>query len=69
MTTGPGPELLLILSHDAGGGRVSVDINSFMEFDLSITRSLRKLVQSWPHKRLLNAAPDRISASPKRRPK
>jgi len=69
MTTGPGPELLLILSHDAGGGRISVDINSFVEFDLSITRSLRKLVQAWPHKRLLNAPPERMSASQKRRPK
>jgi hypothetical protein len=61
MTTGPGPELQLILAHDAGGGRVAVELNSFVEFDLTITRSLRKLVQNWPHKRPQGAAQGRIS--------
>jgi hypothetical protein len=69
MTTGPGPELLLIISQDATGGRISVDINSFVEFDLSVTRSLRKLVHAWPHKRPVNAASGRMSSSQKRRPK
>lgn len=69
MTTGPGPELQLVLSHDAGGGRIAVDINAFVEFDLSITRSLRKVVQSWPHKRPVSAAQGRISQPSKRRPK
>jgi hypothetical protein len=68
MTTGRGPELLLILTHDAGG-RIAVDINSFVEFDLRITRSLRKMVHACPYKRPVNAASGRISSSQKRPPK
>jgi hypothetical protein len=69
MTTGPGPELQLILCHNAARGRIAVDLNAFVEFDLAITRSLRKMVQACPHKRPLNAAPGRMPSATKRKPK
>jgi hypothetical protein len=68
MKTGPGPELMLILCDDAARGRVSVDLNAFVEFDLALTRSLRELVAKCPHKRPVNAATGRISST-KRKPK
>jgi hypothetical protein len=65
MKTGPEPELQLILCHDVAGGKIAVDLNAFVEFDLTLTRSLRQLVA----KKLANPAPGRISNSPKRKPK
>lgn len=65
MKTGPGPELMLILCHDAARGKVAVDLNAFCEFDLAMTRSLRTLVAQCPHKRPVNAAVGRISSKPK----
>ena len=44
MKTGPGPELLLVLCHNAARGRISVDLNAFVEFDSTMTKSLRQLV-------------------------
>lgn len=67
MKTGPEPELQLILCHDADRGRIAVDLNAFVEFDLAITRSLRQFVDKWPHKKVVAAAPGRISS--KRKPK
>lgn len=69
MKTGPEPELQLILCHDVAGGKIAVDLNAFVEFDLTLTRSLRQLVAKWPYKKLANPAPGRISNSPKRKPK
>jgi hypothetical protein len=69
MTTGPGPDLLLVLSHDAAGGRIAVDINAFVDFDLSLTRSLRELVSKSPFQRPVSAAFGRISMSAKPKPK
>ena len=63
MKTGPGPEMQLILCHDAARGKVAVDLNAFCEFDLAMTRSLRVMVAQCPHKRPVNAAAGRISSS------
>ena len=68
MKTGPGPELMLVLCDDAARGRVAVDLNAFVEFDLAVTRSLREWVAKCPYKRPVNAAAGRISSS-KRKPK
>ena len=68
MKTGPEPgELQLILCHNSARGRIAVDLNAFVDFDLAITRSLRDLVAKCPHKRPVNAASGRISG--KRKPK
>ena len=67
MKTGPEPELQLILCHDAARGRIAVDLNAFVDFDLALTRSLRQLVEKWPHKKLVSPAVGRISG--KRKPK
>lgn len=67
MKTGPEPELLLVLCHNSARGRIAVDLNAFVDFDLGITRSLRELVAKSPYRRPENAATGRISA--KRKPK
>jgi hypothetical protein len=67
MKTGPEPELQLILCHDLAHGRIAVDLNAFVDFDLVLTRSLRKLVAKWPHKRPQNPASGRMTS--KRKPK
>jgi hypothetical protein len=67
MKTGPEPELQLILSHDPACGKIAVDLNAFVEFDLALTRSLRQVVEKWPHKKLASPAAGRISS--KRKPK
>lgn len=67
MKTGPEPELLLVLCHNSARGRIAVELNAFVEFDLAITRSLRELVAKYPDRRPINAASGRISG--KRKPK
>ena len=67
MKTGPEPELQLILCHDAARGRIAVDLNAFVEFDLALTRAVRQFEEKWPHKRVVNPAAGRISG--KRKPK
>ncbi len=69
MKTGPEPEVQLILCHDSARGRIAVELNSFVEFDLMITKALRELVNKWPQRRPLSAATGRISPEKKRRPK
>jgi|GEM_PF-4625330 len=65
MKTGPEPELHLVLCHNSARGRIAVDLNAFVEFDLAITRSLRELLAKCPQR--VNAAAGRISS--KRKPK
>jgi hypothetical protein len=67
MKTGPEPELQLVLCHNSARGRIAVDIDAFVEFDLAMTRSLRELVAKSPYRRPVNAASGRISS--KRKPK
>ncbi len=67
MKTGPEPELQFVLCHNSARGRIAVDLNAFVDFDLAITRSLRELVAKYPDARPVNAAKGRISG--KRKPK
>jgi hypothetical protein len=67
MKTGPEPDLLLVLCHNSARGRIAVDLNAFVEFDLAITRSLRDLVAKYPDARPVNPAAGRIGG--KRKPK
>jgi hypothetical protein len=67
MKTGPEPDLQLVLCHNSARGRIAVDLNAFVEFDLAITRSLRELVAKYPDNRPVNPAAGRIGG--KRKPK
>ncbi|WP_254512451.1 hypothetical protein [Anatilimnocola floriformis] len=65
MKTGPEPELHLVLCHNSARGRIAVDLNAFVEFDLALTRSLRELVAKSPYTRPIQPALGRISSKPK----
>jgi len=66
MQTGPGPDLQLVLCHNRAHGRIAVDLNAFVEFDLALTKSLKSLVSKWPDPRPVSAAVGRISGAPKK---
>ena len=65
MKTGPEPEQLFVLCRNSARGRIAVDLNAFVDFDLAITRSLRELVAKSPYVRPVNAASGRIGGKPK----
>ncbi|QDU31618.1 hypothetical protein ETAA8_67780 [Anatilimnocola aggregata] len=69
MQTGPGPDLQLVLCHNRAHGRIAVDLNAFVEFDLVLTKALRALVSKWPDPRPASPAHGRMSQPPKRKPK
>ena len=39
----------LILSEECGGGRISVDMEAFFEFNFQLTEDLEILVDDWRH--------------------